>query len=331
MYGKIHFVEVLWNELEREARETQEKAYAEGTLQNFRIQWALYFNFCMFFKKTALPAQIQTLVVYIQFLSKKLKALGSIKSYVAGVKTLHELLDLDMSAFIALKIKLMWMGLGNIIEHVPKRAAPMTPIILGSIHDVLDLQKPDNMAFWALCITAFFILARKSNLVPVKTFDPKKQLSRRHLKFYKDYVEVVVHWTKTRRPNQDPLEYPLYIIPGSKICPFKALKNMVKAIPAHENSACFMWENGKAITYSQFTSKLRKCLELVGLDKKSFSLHSFRSGGASWAHRSGVPPEFIKLLGGWKSDVYHQYLEFGKESRKAAGALMHRKIKQLGI
>ena len=285
----------------------------------------------MFFRRTALPAQTQTLVNYMQFLAKKLKALGSIKAYVAGVKTLHELLDVSTTAFSTLRVKLMWMGLENTILHVPKRAKPISPEILAAIHDTLDLNKANEIAFWALCVTAFFILARKSNLVPTKTFDSTKQLARRHLTFYKDYVDVVIHWTKTRRPNQDPLEYPLYIIPGSKICPFKALSDMVRVIPAHSNSCCFMWDNGKPITYNQFMTKLRKCLKLAGFDSKQFSTHSFRSGGASWAHRSGVPPEFIKLLGGWKSDVYHQYLEFGKESRQAAGALMRRKIKQLGI
>ena len=327
----VCFAGVMWDEMTKEAADIQNKAYAPGTLENYRVQWALYFNFCMFFKKVALPAQPKTLVNYMLFLSKKLKALGSIKSYVAGVKTLHELMEISVTAFSSVAVKLMWMGLDNWVTHVPKRAAPMDPVVLAAIHDTLDLTKPNEIAFWAVCITAFFILARKSNLIPDKTFNPVKQLSRRHLKFFKDYVEVVVHWTKTRRPNQEPLEYPLYIIPGSRICPFTALARMIHAIPAHPNSACFIWENGLPITYSQFTRKLRKCLSKAGFEAKKYSSHSFRSGGATWAHRSGVPGEIIQLLGGWKSDVYKQYLDLPRESRRAAALLMKRKILKLGV
>ena len=211
-----------WDALQQEAQATQGKAYAEGTLENYRVQWALYFNFCMYFRRVALPAQSQTLVTYMQFLSHKMKALGTIKSYVAGVKTLHDLLDIDTTAFRTVRVKLMWMGLENSITHVPKRAVPISPQILVDIKSMLNMTAANDIAFWALCITAFNILARKSNLVPENEFDPGKQLTRGNLVFGDNYVDVHIHWTKTRRPNQDPLIYPLYKIPKSRVCPFLA-------------------------------------------------------------------------------------------------------------
>ncbi len=46
----------------------------------------------------------------------------------------------------------------------------------------------------------------------------------------------------------------------------------------------------------------------VGLNPSSFSSHSFRRGGASWAFRSHVPGELVKVHGGWKSNTYLKYL-----------------------
>ena len=241
--------EDYWKGLEQQAAKTQNKAYASCTLENYRIQWALYFNFCMYFNRIALPAQSKTLVNYMQFLSIKMKALGTIRSYVAGIKTLHELLDIDTQAFDSIRVKLMTMGLQNTITHVTRRAAPISPEILADIRDTLDLKKSNDWAFWALCVTAFNILAQKSNLVPVKDFDPGKQLSRGNLVFGDNFVDVSLHWTKTRRPNEDPMVYPLYRIPGSKVCPFVALKEMCKRIPASNSAPCFMWEDGSPITY----------------------------------------------------------------------------------
>ena len=286
----------------------------------------------MYFRRIALPAQSKTLVNYMQFLTIKMKALGTIRSYVAGVKTLHELLDLDVAAFNSIRVKLMWMGLENTITHVTKRAIPISPEILCNIKSTLDMSRTNDVAFWALCITAFNILARKSNLVPVSTFDPQRQLSRGNLVFGDNYVDVHVHWTKTRRAHEDPLVYPLYRIPRSRVCPFEALKAMFKRIPANADAPCFMWEDGTPIKYRQFLAKLRGALKDAGYQEyKRFGTHSFRAGGASWAARSGVPSEMIRLLGSWQSDAYLKYVEYPREARQEAGAMMRRKIMQLGF
>ena len=58
-----------------------------------------------------------------------------------------------------------------------------------------------------------------------------------------------------------------------------------------------------------FITKLRSVLKKARYEEKLFSTHSFRLGGSNFAQRSGVPPDMIKSLGGWKSDAYQRYLE----------------------
>jgi len=48
---------------------------------------------------------------------------------------------------------------------------------------------------------------------------------------------------------------------------------------------------------------------MLDLDPQSFSPHSFRRGGASFAFECNVPGEFIKFQGDWRSDGYLVYLE----------------------
>ena len=97
--------------LQEQAKETQQNAYAKGTRENLLVQWATYHNFCEYFNFSVLPTQTQVLVPFIQFLTKKLPALSSIKNYVVGVRTLHQLLELPVDAFNSMPVKLMWMGL----------------------------------------------------------------------------------------------------------------------------------------------------------------------------------------------------------------------------
>ena len=218
------FVERQRQELERAAEDTQSKAYASGTLENLKIQWALYQNLCDYFNFCSLPATQNTLVIYIQFLAQKMCALSTVKNYIASIKTLHNLLEFNTEAFNSIRVKLMWMGLNNAWETIVKRAAPIDPQVLRDIKQELNLNCDKDLVFWLVCLTAFFILARKSNLIPVKDFDPKKQLAAKHIQFKKNKVQIMLHWSKTCRLHQDPVRYSLHYIQGSQICPFDTLK-----------------------------------------------------------------------------------------------------------
>ena len=63
-------------------------------------------------------------------------------------------------------------------------------------------------------------------------------------------------------------------------------------------------------------------LARAGYAPHLYSGHSFRSGGATWAHECGLSGEMIRLLGDWKSEAYFSYLRLSDELKiEAARAL----------
>jgi hypothetical protein len=98
----------------------------------------------------------------MQFLSRSFKSVNSIKNYLSGVKLLHLYLDDDYPKFDEFQLKLTLKGL-----------ARMNPQILLRIFELLDISKPYDATFWCLFLHAFFLMLRKSNLVPnsVKQLD----------------------------------------------------------------------------------------------------------------------------------------------------------------
>ena len=62
-----------------------------------------------------------------------------------------------------------------------------------------------------------------------------------------------------------------------------------------------------ALTHDQFVRTLKYCLGQVGLDPSLYSGH--RRGGATFAHRLGVDPLLIKLMGDWRSEAYMDYID----------------------
>ena len=66
-------------------------------------------------------------------------------------------------------------GMAKLKRYCVRQAAPMTPEILLQIGSVLDCKNQDSLVYWCLFLFAFFLLARKSNLVPTSSKDQKNR------------------------------------------------------------------------------------------------------------------------------------------------------------
>ena len=64
---------------------------------------------------------------------------------------------------------------------------------------------------------------------------------------------------------------------------------------------------GKPLTKMDVTKMVRLALEAAGQQPGRFNSHGLRIGGATAALAAGVPPEAIRVMGRWDSDVYEIY------------------------
>ena len=131
-------------------------------MKNLKVQWKSFLLFCLYFEKTPLPASTQTMALYAQFLARSFKSANSIQNYLSGVKMLHVLLELQPPELNAIEIRLAIRGITKIKSHLPKQAFPIMPELLLTIHTTLDFSYKLDVTFWALCLIAFFTMARKT-------------------------------------------------------------------------------------------------------------------------------------------------------------------------
>ena len=308
-----------------DTRKTQSELFAAGTWENLLRQWVKFLIFCLKFNLRAIPVQDATLAWYVQYLSKKFKSHTSVVNYLNRVKTLHLLLEASIAGFGGFLVKLTVRGLRRINKHQSKQALAINPLILNHLYDVLNHNDLLHVTFWAICLTSFFLLLRKSNMVVGTAMDGVENvLHHSDLKFVKGEVRVTLRWSKTNQFGEH-LVFSLPQIPGSKLCPVSAILNMCGLVPGH-SGVCFRHKDGSPFTYYQFHTTLRAALERAGYPAHLFSSHSFRRGGTTFSFLCGVPSELMKLLGGWRSDCYLQYLEFPMEARVAATHLMKHRI-----
>ena len=284
----------------------------------------------MYFELRIFPASALILVWYVQFLSRSLKAHGSIVSYLSGVKTLHTLLNYNTDNFHSFLLKLTLRGLWRSNPHIVKKAKPITPQILRDIYTTLDFNDPADVIFGGICVLAFMLIFRKSNLIPnkINRFDPHRQLKHSDCVITNDRKRLIVgiRWAKNHQFTKELLTFPLSALDNSVLCPIRAVENIRKLKPYDEDDHIFQLPEGGSFTYRRFQSVLREKLKLIGEDAYAFSSHNFRRGATTFSFHCVVPLPMIKLLGNWTSDAFLSYLEFPIETCMAVCDLMKARL-----
>jgi hypothetical protein len=78
-----------------------------------KIQWEAFPPFCTYFQLVFLPISTETLQLYAQFLSRYIKSVDSIKTYISGVITMYLLLGASVDYINNFLINLSLKGLSK--------------------------------------------------------------------------------------------------------------------------------------------------------------------------------------------------------------------------
>lgn len=301
---------------------------AEGTSKNLVTQWHKFLKFCQTHGLDAWPTSVHMLCLYAQYLSTHFRSVQSILNYLNGVRLLHLFAGVAPPNFNDFKLKLTLKGIKRTKKHAIKQAEPITPKILLDMRSMMNLSNPLHVVLWALFLVGFYLMLRKSNLVPdsIQTFDPFKQLLRSDLQLNKKAAVFHIKWTKTLQFGQKILSIPVPANRRSKLCPVKLLRRMLRLREGKREDPLFADCRGRPITYSVLLTNLRRFLKQAGYKQQLFSGHSLRRGSAEFAFQSNVPSEH----GDWASLAYERYFSYPLKMRALVGASMKARINSLG-
>ncbi len=210
------------------------------------------------------------------------------------------------------------------------RKLPIDPVLLLRVKSLLNFSSSIDIVFWAVCLTMFFGLLRKSNVLPpsINGYNPSKHLSRADIKIHPcglhHGVILILRWTKARQYKDKILHIPLPFLPRHPLCPTTAVVRALALCPCSPlDRPAFLVPSTAGIPpspllYGSFLTKLRSLLASCDLDPSRFAGHSFRRGGASWGLIQGLPTEVIRLMGDWRSMAYTAYLDMPLTARTKA-------------
>ena len=298
--------------------DSKRHAYAEGTFSNLETQFRSYFAFCIYFQRTSLPANSDTICGFVQFLSRSLKP-GSVRNYLSGVRTLHSLLGFTYKFSEDFHLQLVMRGISRINPHVPRRARPITPRILVNFHSHMDHEDSLHCCVWACALVLFFSMSRLGSILPRSTKKDKRIfLTKDRLRFCQEGLLLTLLHTKTIQFGRRFLHVPLLHL-DSVLCPVKAYRHLMEKVGHLSFTPAFVFIHlGRIrwLTRELFIRTFREIAQVfISGDVHEFTGHSFRRGGATWAFDSGVPGELIQVCGDWASDAYKRYLDFGLQRK----------------
>jgi len=279
--------------------------YAESTKGTYRSHLKSYSAFCTVVGVPMIPASPQQVCLYCVLLARTLQY-TSIKQYLNIISLLHRSMDLPSPLGSFMVISTL-RGIKNTLGNSPSFKLPVTPMMLYSILDSLDLTKPASACLWMTCLLMFFALLRKSNVVGCH------KILRSDVKFVNGAVNIWVKSTKTRNVNTDPPRViSLPRLPDHVLCPAAAILLYFASTPDLPEDAplCSIPGRGgfSTLPYKSIVDMVKS---VAPVDQTAqYSSHSFRRGGASYMHSIGMTMDQIKFMGDWKSDCFRRYVVF---------------------
>lgn len=287
-----------------------------------------YASFCTEFGYTICPASDATLTRYAVFLADRL-AYSSVVQYMNVIRIIHQ----ENGYADPLKS----FSLSNVLHGVRRalgdkvtKKAPLTPRMLVDILSTLNMEHIEDTAIWAAALVSFFCMLRRSNVTPqsASSFNAAKNLTRGDITVSASMLTIRIRWSKTIQFRERELIIPLPRC-NTALSPYLAVVRHFALTPeAHALSPAFLRANSSKtpLTTKLFISRIKAALVAKGYDPSQYSGHSFRRGGASFAHQSGVPVQTIKHIGDWKSSAFEGYIVDNVDSMYAGNCAVFEKI-----
>jgi hypothetical protein len=296
----------------KEAQGYKRSALALSTRKTYRSQLNSYLQFCLEYDCKPLPASQQTLCCYTAHLARRLLP-TSIPNYLNVIRLLHLEAGYSNPLEGNFELSLIKKGIARQLGVAPKQKSPLTVKILRDIHATLDLEKPADIAFWAVCIVGFLGFLRKSTLLTSTSDNVAGKILTCGdvVDLCLESFTLLVRQSKVIQFGQKIHSIPFCQSSDFVLCPVRSVLSHFGASPIGAECPLFDFlvaGRRVCLTQASFVARLNSALKFLNLKVSDYSAHSLRRGGASLAFDLGLSPLQIKMRGDWSSNAYERYV-----------------------
>ncbi len=294
----------------------QEKLMREGvarsTREAYARAWKCFTQFLASLDEQELSWETK-LVMFFTHLSEQGKASSTIRTYMAGVRAhLHmENIPLNENHYM---LKLMYKSSAK--NDVHRIRLPITKDMMEPLLRWVTLVVKGEfkvLLFRTIFATAYAGAFRIGELVGSEHAVKTKNVTSPRTS---DKVQIILHSSKTSKPDQLLEVIQVESWPGSEFCPcalinqFSEMRYRVSKYWKEQPGHFFVHKNVTQVTESETLRILRRALALMsGVENQEYGTHSFRSRKASDMFRKGKKEMEIKEVGRWRSKAFKKYIK----------------------
>ncbi len=274
------------SELMREAVDLAAKSRSASTLRVYQTQWRAFEGWARARGLEALPAEPETLVLYLteRHRTVGVSSLGQALAAVAHRHRERGLLDATHDP----AVRRVYDGICRERRGVKLKQA--TPLLLEHLRDLVQVCGPRDRA---LLVLGWTLARRRSEIVQLDLADVTEEA---------EGLRVVVRWSKTDQLGEgDVLGAPFTGDPLT--CPVLTLRAWLEDRGV-EPGALFTSVRGKRLSGEDVSRVVRRAIKRAGYAPdfvEKFSAHSLRSGFATTAAQNQKDAFSIARQGSWKS------------------------------
>jgi hypothetical protein len=261
-------------------------AFRPGTISNQQTQINTFRKFCKQYGLQHINPLESTLTLYIEHLARKFQSPKSVHNYMSSVVLMHKYMGLDCPAAQSFSVRLMLRAIDRTMRHVPTLRLPVSVTILQHLCQLCDTLGTWGAVLKCAILLSFYGFFRQSNLAPLlpHQFDSTRHTTRGDVHQSATGLRVAVKWTKTLQPAMVPVYIPLPSIPGSSLCPLRAYRSMLHAVPSPSPRAPLLLLPSKSglltvVTIHQLTTGFNTLTSRLNLPSHRYTFHSLRRGG----------------------------------------------------
>lgn len=298
--------------LSRRAEERQKSALRPGTKANHR---SVLFKFIKFLGRCRghfTSPSPQQICLFFEHCLKTAKNPATGKNYASGLASVYRQMGLSDHPFRAFYVKNALVSMDRNIRHTPTPSLPVTPAILKRVVRVTNGLK-DGPTLTAAYVLLFHTFYRQSNFSASTAiaFDHTRQLTRQDVDIKRDSVVILHKWSKTHQSSNHAALTVIPAIPGSQLCPRRAMLSMLRHCPTRRGSdPLLMFQDRSHMPVSYLRKVWKAVLKSIDIPQPmAYTLHGLRRGAATHIINSDPSArEDIRRHGLWRSDAVDTYL-----------------------
>ncbi len=281
-------------ELAASASRYAQASKAPNTLRTYASQWRKFSTWCDSVGIEAMPSSPETVAAYITALADSGRKSGTISKSLAAIAFAHRTRQ-HPNPTADDRVRQVFEGIRRTLGTA---SAKVTPLLAPTIRDLVQpmgesMRDVRNRALLCFGMAGAF---RRSELVALNVEDIEEAPRG---------IIVRVRRSKTDQVGEGA-EVAIPYGRSPETCPVRTLIAWVEAAGIESGPLFRSVTKGDHVTDQAMSAKsvsrvIKRSCRRVGIDPKSFSAHSLRSGMATASASAGKPLDAIMRQGRWKT------------------------------